>query len=52
MNAHWPIDKVPGVANQRLTEAEAALLARLQRRPYALNKRERDQLIKLERKAK
>jgi hypothetical protein len=35
-----------------LTEAEAALLAQLQRRPHALNKRERDQLAKLERKIK
>ena len=49
MNAHWPADKVPG-ANRKLTEAEAALLARLQRRPHALNKRERDQLAKLLRK--
>jgi hypothetical protein len=47
----WPADKVPG-ARQGLTEAEAALLAQLQRRPYALNKRERDQLVKLERKAR
>jgi len=46
----WPADKVPG-ADRRLTEAEAALLAQLQRRPFALNKRERDQLAKLLRKA-
>jgi hypothetical protein len=46
----WPTDAVPG-ASRALTEAEAALLAQLQRRPHALNKRERDQLIKLERKA-
>lgn len=51
VNAHWPADKIPG-ADRRLTEAEAALLAQLQRRPYALNKRERDLLIKLERKVK
>jgi hypothetical protein len=51
MNAHWPTHAVPG-AKQALTEAEAALLAQLQRRPYALNKRERDQLAKLERKVK
>lgn len=51
MNAHWPADKVPG-ADRRLTEAEAALLAQLRRRPHALNKRERDQLGKLERKVK
>jgi hypothetical protein len=51
MNAHWPADKVPG-ANRGLTESEAALLAQLKRRPYALNKRERDQLAKLERKIK
>lgn len=49
MNAHWPADKVPG-ASRRLTETEAALLAQLQRRPHALNKRERDQLAKLLRK--
>lgn len=49
MSAHWPTDKVPG-ADRRLTEAEAALLAQLQRRPHALNKRERDQLAKLLRK--
>jgi hypothetical protein len=40
MNARWPADKVPG-ADQRLTDAEE-LLAQLQRRPHALNKRERD----------
>jgi hypothetical protein len=51
MTAHWPTDKVPG-ANRGLTEAEAALLAQLQRRPHTLNKRERDLLIKLERKVK
>jgi len=50
MNARWPIHAVPG-AKQALTEAEAAQLAQLQRRPHALNKRERDLLIKLERKA-
>ena len=46
MNARWPADKVPG-ASQGLTETEEALLAQLQRRPHALNKRERDQLTKL-----
>lgn len=51
MNAHWPADKVPG-ANLKLTVSEAALLTQLQRRPHALNKRERDQLAKLLRKAK
>jgi len=51
MNAHWPTHAVPG-AKQALTEAEAAQLAQLQRRPHALNKRERDLLIKLERKVK
>ena len=51
MNARWPADKVPG-ASQGLTEAEAAKLAQFQRRPFALNKRERDQLAKLLRKAK
>jgi hypothetical protein len=50
MNALWPADKVPGL-RRGLTEAEAALLAQLQRRPFALNKRERDQLAKLLRKA-
>ena len=50
MTALWPADKVPG-QDRRLTEAEAALLAQLQRRPHALNKRERDQLDKLQRKA-
>lgn len=50
MNARWPTHAVPG-AKQALTEAEAALLAQLQRRPHALNKRERDLLIKLQRKA-
>jgi hypothetical protein len=50
MNARWPADKIPG-ANRELTEAEAARLAQLQRRPFALNRRERDQLIKLLRKA-
>jgi hypothetical protein len=51
MNAHWPVDKIPG-ANRGLTESEAARLAQLQRRPFALNKRERDQLAKLLRKRK
>jgi len=51
MNAHWPADKVPG-ASRALTDAEAALMAQLLRRPHALNKRERDLLIKLERKVK
>jgi hypothetical protein len=51
MNAHWPADKVAG-ASQGLTEAEAAKLAQFQRRPFALNKRERDQLTKLLRKVK
>lgn len=50
MNARWPADKVPG-ARQGLTESEAAKLAQLQRRPFALNKREREQLIKLLRRA-
>jgi hypothetical protein len=50
MNARWAADKIPG-ANRELTETEAARLAQLQRRPFALNKRERDQLIKLLRKA-
>ena len=49
MIVRWPADKVPG-ASQGLTEAEEALLAQLQRRPFALNKRERDQLTKLLRK--
>jgi hypothetical protein len=52
MNARWPVDKIPGAASQVLTEAEAAKLAEFQRRPYALNKRERDQLAKLMRKAR
>jgi hypothetical protein len=51
MNARWPAHAVPGV-RQGLTETDEALLAQLQRRPYALNKRERDQLIKLQRKTK
>jgi hypothetical protein len=50
MTALWPTDKVPG-ARRGLTDAEAALLAQLQRRPFALNKREREQLAKLLRKA-
>jgi hypothetical protein len=50
INNCWPADKVPG-ARQGLTESEAAKLAQLQRRPFALNKRERDQLAKLLRKA-
>lgn len=50
MNARWPTHAVPG-AKQALTEAEAALIAQLQRRPHALNKRERDQLVRLQRKA-
>jgi hypothetical protein len=50
-NAHWPADRVPG-ASRGLTETEAVLLAQLQRRPHALNKRERNQLVKLERKVK
>ena len=50
MSTHWPADKIPG-ASRGLTEAEAALLAQFLRRPYALNRRERDQLIKLQRKA-
>ena len=48
---HWPAHAVPG-ASRGLTEAEAALMAQLLRRPHALNKRERDLLIKLERKVK
>jgi hypothetical protein len=48
---HWPGDKIPGAQNLRLSEAEAARLAALQRRPFALNKRERDELTKLLRKA-
>jgi hypothetical protein len=48
-NAPWPANKIPG-ASQGLTETEAARLAQLQRRPFALNKRERDQLTKLLRK--
>jgi hypothetical protein len=51
MNMRWPADKIPG-ASRGLTDAEEALLAQLQRRPFALNKRERDQLAKLLRKAK
>ena len=51
MNVRWPTDKVPG-ASQGLTETEAARLAQFQRRPHALNKREREQLAKLLRKAK
>ena len=51
MNAHWPHDKVPG-AIRGLTEAEAAKLAQFMRRPHALSKRERDQLVKLMRKVK
>jgi hypothetical protein len=47
----WPAHAVPG-ASRGLTEAEAALLAQLLRRPHALNKRERDLLIKLQRKVK
>ena len=50
-DVRWSADKVPG-ASQGLTDTEAALLAQLQRRPHALNKRERDQLTKLLRKAK
>jgi hypothetical protein len=50
MNARWPADKVPG-ANWELTESEAAKLAQFQRRPFALNKRERELLAKLLRKA-
>jgi hypothetical protein len=49
VNARWPADKVPG-ANRELTESEAAKLAQFQRRPFALNKREREQLAKLLRK--
>jgi hypothetical protein len=51
MNARWPTHAVPG-ASRALTEAEAALMAQLLRRPHALNKRERDQLIRLQRKVK
>jgi hypothetical protein len=51
MTARWPADKIPGLA-QGLTEAEAARLAQLQRRPHALNKRERESMTKLLRKAK
>jgi hypothetical protein len=46
----WPADKIPG-ASRGLTESEAAKLAQFQRRPFALNKREREQLAKLLRKA-
>ena len=51
MNAIWPTDKVPG-ATQGLTEAEKAKLEQFLRRPHALSKRERDQLVKLMRKVK
>ena len=44
-NAHWPTDK--SLAQAGAAETETALLERLQRRPHALNKRERDQLTKL-----
>lgn len=50
MNVRWPTDKVPG-ASRDLTPAEAAKLAELQRRPFTLNRRERDLLIKLQRRA-
>lgn len=49
MNIRWPGDKVPG-ASRELTDAEAAKLAELQRRPFTLNRRERDLLTKLLRK--
>jgi hypothetical protein len=48
-SARWPADKVPGL-RQGLTESEAAKLAQFQRRPFALNKRERELLAKLLRK--
>jgi hypothetical protein len=51
MNARWPVHAIPG-ASRGLTKAEAAVLAQLLRRPHALNKRERDLLIKLQRKVK
>jgi hypothetical protein len=50
-SARWPADRVPGAA-LGLTEAEQAKLDQLQRRPHALNTREREQLTKLLRKAK
>jgi hypothetical protein len=46
----WPAHMVPGAARPGLTEAERAKLAQFQRRPFALNKRERDQLVKLQRR--
>lgn len=49
---HWPSDKIPGAQNLRLSEAEAARLAEFQRRPFALNKREREEMTKLLRKAR
>jgi hypothetical protein len=51
VNAHWPADKIPG-ARKGLTDDERARLEQLQRRPFALNKRERDEMIKLQRKVK
>jgi hypothetical protein len=41
VKAGWPTNVVPG-AERRLTDAEAELLAQLQHRPHALNKRERE----------
>jgi hypothetical protein len=52
MIARWPDDKVPGYRPPGLTEAEQAKLAELQRRPFTLNKRERELLAKLQRRAK
>jgi hypothetical protein len=50
MTARWPAEKVPGAPNLGLTEAEKAKLAEFQRRPHALNKRERELMAKLLRK--
>ena len=47
----WPAHMVPGAKRPGLTEAEAAKLAQFKRRPFALNARERDQMVKLERRA-
>ena len=46
----WPADKVPGARMTPLSEAERAKLAQFRRRPFALDKRERALLLKLERR--
>jgi len=49
-DAHWPADKVPGLPAPLLTEDEKSRLAWLRKRRTILTARERETLIRLERR--